>query len=122
VLATSRRRQEVRQPLEAAYRCDLLDAEEARNLSDIHDYVLGRCGNEPLATRLSEAGTSPEQLASRLARFEQSGGKFLYAAFVLNELASEALPLRDRADLEALLSFDPDNKAAPALLSELAKL
>jgi hypothetical protein len=35
---------------------------------------------------------------------ESSGGKFLYAAFVLNELASEALPLRDRADLEALLA------------------
>ena len=33
---------------------------------------------------------------------ESSGGKFLYAAFVLNKLASEALPLRDRADLEAL--------------------
>jgi hypothetical protein len=99
VLATSRRRQEVRQPLDAAYACDLLDAEEARNLSDIHDYVLGRCGSEPLATQLAQAGTSPEQLAERLADFEQSGGKFLYAVRVLNDLASTNGSLRpDRLD------------------------
>jgi WD40 repeat protein len=99
VLATSRRRQEVRQPLDAAYACDLLDAEEARNLSDIHDYVLGRGGSEPLATRLAQAGTSPEQLAERLADFEQSGGKFLYAVRVLNDLASTNGSLRpDRLD------------------------
>jgi WD40 repeat protein len=99
VLATSRRRQEVRQPLDAAYKCDLLDAEEARNLSDIHDYVLGRCGSEPLATRLAQAGTSPEQLAERLANFEQSGGKFLYPVRVLNDLASTNGSLRpDRLD------------------------
>jgi hypothetical protein len=99
VLATSRRRQEVRQPLDAAYKCDLLDAEEARNLSDIHDYVLGRCGSEPLATRLAQAGTSPAQLAERLADFEQSGGKFLYAVRVLNDLASTNGSLRpDRLD------------------------
>jgi WD40 repeat protein len=99
VLATSRRRQEVRQPLDAAYACDLLDAEEARNLSDIHDYVLGRCGSEPLATRLAQAGTSPEQLAERLADFEQSGGKFLYAVRVLNDLASPNGALKpDRLD------------------------
>jgi WD40 repeat protein len=99
VLATSRRRQEVRQPLDAAYKCDLLDAEEARNLSDIHDYVLGRCGSEPLATRLAQAGKSPEQLAERLADFEQSGGKFLYAVRVLNDLASTNGSLRpDRLD------------------------
>ncbi len=99
VLATSRRRQEVRQPLDAAYACDLLDAEQDRNLSDIHDYVLGRCGSEPLATRLAQAGTSPEQLAERLADFEQSGGKFLYAVRVLNDLASPNGALRpDRLD------------------------
>jgi WD40 repeat protein len=99
VLTTSRRRQEVRQPLDAAYACDLLDAEEARNLSDIHDYVLGRCGSEPLATRLAQAGTSPEQLAERLADFEESGGKFLYAVRVLNDLASPNGALRpDRLD------------------------
>jgi WD40 repeat protein len=99
VLATSRRRQEVRQPLDATYACDLLDAEEARNLSDIHDYVLGRCGSEPLATQLAQAGTSPEQLAERLADFEQSGGKFLYAVRVLNDLASTNGSLRpDRLD------------------------
>ena len=99
VLATSRRRQEVRQPLDAGYGSDLLDAEEARNLSDIHDYVLGRCGSEPLATRLAQAGTSPEQLAQRLADFEQSGGKFLYAVRVLNDLASTNGSLRpDRLD------------------------
>ncbi len=99
VLATSRRRQEVRQPLDAAYACNLLDAEEARNLSDIHDYVLGRCGSEPLATQLAQAGTSPAQVAERLADFEQSGGKFLYAVRVLNDLASTNGSLRpDRLD------------------------
>jgi hypothetical protein len=99
VLATSRRRQEVRQPLDSTYACDLLDAEEARNLSDIHDYVLGRCTVEPLAGRLAQADTSPEQLAERLADFEQSGGKFLYAVRVLNDLASPNGALRpDRLD------------------------
>lgn len=95
----SRRRQEVRQPLDAAYACDELNAEQDDNLTDIHDYVLGRCVSEPLATQRAQAGTSPEQLADRLADFELSGGKFLYAVRMLNDLASPNGALRpDRLD------------------------
>ena len=46
--------------------------------------------------------SAPARFRRLVVHGESSGGKFLYAAFVLNELASEALPLRDRADLEAL--------------------
>jgi hypothetical protein len=49
---------------------------------------------EPLATRLAQASTSPAQFAERLADFEQSGGKFLYAVRVLNDLASPNGALR----------------------------
>jgi WD40 repeat protein len=93
VLATSRRRQEVRQPLEATYACDVLNAEEARNLSDIREYVLGRCAVEPLAGQLAQDGRSPEDLAAQLASPEQkrSGGKFLYAVRVLTALANGRL-------------------------------
>jgi hypothetical protein len=48
--------------------------------------------------------SAPARFRWLVVHGESSGGKFLYAAFVLNELASEALPLRDRADLEALLA------------------
>lgn len=93
VLATSRRHQEVRQPLEGVYACDVLNAEQARNLSDIRDYVLARCAVEPLASQLAQAGRSPEDLAAQLASPEQkrSGGKFLYAVRVLTALANNRL-------------------------------
>jgi len=77
-----------------------LNAEEARNLADLEAYAEARCQQPPLAAKLAAAGLGASEVAMRLRTL--SGGKFLYAAFVLNELASEALPLSDRADLEAL--------------------
>jgi hypothetical protein len=49
---------------------------------------------------LAAAGLGAAEVATRLRTL--SGGKFLYVAFVLNDLASGALPLSDRRDLEAL--------------------
>jgi len=97
VLATSRPRQKVLQALEAAYACEVLNAEQDDNLKDIHNYVLGRCAVEPLATRLARAGRSPEALAAQLANPEQSTGKFLYAVQVLTAMANGRLT-PDRVD------------------------
>ena len=63
----------------------------------------------------SDFPRSPEVLVGR-ARWQY--GKALAAK---GAARSEAVRVA-RSDLEALLSFDPDNKAAPALLSELDKL
>ena len=100
LLATARPLPAVQQPLRQAFSLHSLNAEEARNLADIEAYAAARCQRPPLAALLAAAGLGASEVATRLRTL--SGGKFLYAAFVLNDLASEALPLRDRADLEAL--------------------
>ena len=91
VLTTSRRRQEVRQPLEATYSCDVIDAEQNPNLEDIRLYVSDRCSVQPLAGRLAAAGKDHEAMAAQLSDYQQSGGKFLYAVRVLNALATGRL-------------------------------
>ncbi len=100
LLATARPLPAVQQPLRQAFVLTSLNAEEARNLADLEAYAEARCQQPPLAALLAAAGLNASEVALRLRTL--SGGKFLYAAFVLNDLASEALPLRDRADLEAL--------------------
>jgi WD40 repeat protein len=100
LLATARPLPAVQLPLRQAFVLTSLNAEEARNLADLETYAEARCQQPPLAALLAAAGLSASEVAIRLRTL--SGGKFLYAAFVLNELAAEALPLRDRADLEAL--------------------
>jgi len=97
VLATSRRRQKVRQPLQQAYRCQELDAEQGANLDDIRDYVATRCRAEPLAALLTAAGKRSESVAELLC--EKSGGKFLYPVRVLNDLASGSLEADRLEDL-----------------------
>jgi WD40 repeat protein len=102
LLATARPLPAVQQPLRQAFVLTSLNAEEARNLADIEAYAEARCQQPPLAALLAAAGLGAAEVATRLRTL--SGGKFLYAAFVLNELASGALPLSDRRDLEALPS------------------
>jgi WD40 repeat protein len=102
LLATARPLPAVQQPLRQAFSLHSLNAEEARNLADIEAYAEARCQRPPLAALLAAAGLGAAEVATRLRTL--SGGKFLYAAFVLNDLASGALPLRDRRDLEALPS------------------
>jgi WD40 repeat protein len=102
LLATARPLPAVQQPLRQAFSLHSLNAEEARNLADIETYAEARCQRPPLAALLNEAGLGTAEVTTRLRTL--SGGKFLYAAFVLNELASGALPLSDRRDLEALPS------------------
>jgi WD40 repeat protein len=102
LLATARPLPAVQQPLRQALSLHSLNAEEARNLADIEAYAEARCQRPPLAALLAAAGLGAAEVATRLRTL--SGGKFLYAAFVLNELASGALPLSDRRDLEALPS------------------
>ena len=100
LLATARPLPAVQQPLRQAFSLHSLNAEEARNLADLEAYAEARCQQPPLASLLAAAGLGASEVAIRLRTL--SGGKFLYTAFVLNDLASEALPLCDRADLEAL--------------------
>jgi WD40 repeat protein len=102
LLATSRPMPAVLQPLRQAFRLHSLNAEEARNLADIETYAAARCQRPPLAARLAAAGLGASEVAIRLRTL--SGGKFLYVAFVLNDLEFGALPLRDRHDLDALPS------------------
>jgi hypothetical protein len=102
LLATARPLPAVQQPLRQAFSLHSLNAEEARNLADIEAYAEARCQRPSLAALLAAAGLGASEVAIRLRTL--SGGKFLYAAFVLNDLAAKALPLRDRADLEALPS------------------
>ncbi|MEB3258993.1 MAG: WD40 repeat domain-containing protein, partial [Cyanobacteriota bacterium] len=101
VLATSRRRDEVLKPLrEGFFSIEEINAEDAENLADIHAYVDARCQQEPLAQILSRAGLSASETAEVLQA--KSGGKFLYAVRVLNDLASGALTLENRQTLNAL--------------------
>ena len=93
VLATSRRRQEVLQPIQCAFRCQVLNAEDARNLEDIRLYVEGRCAEGELARRLTSAGMHGRDIAALLSNPQKSGGKFLYAVRVLNDVKSGALSL-----------------------------
>jgi len=100
VFATSRRIQEVLQPMQSAFRCPtILDGEDARNLDDIRTFVAGRCARAPLARVLETGNRSPDDIAAFLSGAEQSGGKFLYAVSVLNDLESGALPLDHLNDL-----------------------
>jgi hypothetical protein len=101
VLATSRRRPEVVESLrQGFFSIEEINAEEARNLADIHDYVVARCEQEPLAAILSRADLSASETAEVLQA--KSGGKFLYAVRVLNDLASGGLTLENRQTLDAL--------------------
>jgi|688.fasta_scaffold01174_49 hypothetical protein len=105
VLATSRRRDEVLKPLRQGFSIEEINAEEARNLTDIHAYVKARCQQEPLAPILSRAGLSPSETADVLQA--KSSGKFFYAVGVLSDLERGFLPLASRDDLETLPSrFD----------------
>ena len=101
VLATSRRRDEVLKPLrQGFFSIEEINAEEAENLADIHAYVQARCQQEPLAAILCRAGLSASETAAVLQ--DKSGGKFLYAVRVLNDLASGALTLENRQSLDTL--------------------
>ncbi|AUT66447.1 DUF4062 domain-containing protein [Paraburkholderia terrae] len=97
ILATSRRRLEVLQPVQNAFRCATLDGEDARNLDDIREYVTSRCARATLARVLKRGDTSASDIAAFLSSAEQSGGKFLYAVRVLSDVESGSLPL-DRLD------------------------
>lgn len=99
ILGTTRRRQDVLQPVQDAFRCETLNAEDDRNLVDIRSYVVGRCASPKLASVLMDGGESATDLASLLSDARQSRGKFLYAVRVLNGVESGALPLDQINDL-----------------------
>jgi WD40 repeat protein len=101
LLATSRRRPEVVDPLrQGFFSIEEINAEEEGNLADIHNYVEARCQQEPLAAILSRAGLCASETAEVLQA--KSGGKFLYAVRVLNDLASDAFTLENRQSLDDL--------------------
>jgi WD40 repeat protein len=101
VLATSRRRPEVLDPLrQGFFSIEEINAEEDDNLDDIRAYAEARCQQEPLAALLARAGLGASETARELTT--KSGGKFLYAVRVLNDLASGALKLKNRQSLDAL--------------------
>jgi hypothetical protein len=99
IMATTRRRQEVLQRFQQSFRTQTLDAEDARNLEDIRDYVINRCRRAPLADKLAQTDTSSEEIVSILTNPERSRGKFLYVVRVLNDVASGSLDVTRLADL-----------------------
>ncbi len=92
VLATSRRRHEVLQPVQQAFRTATLNAENVRNLDDIRSYADARCSEPALSSVLAKGPLRGSEVAALLSDANQSGGKFLYAVRVLNDLESGALP------------------------------
>ncbi|WP_233849334.1 DUF4062 domain-containing protein [Paraburkholderia sp. HD33-4] len=99
VFSTSRRIQEVLQPILSAFRCATLDGEDTRNLDDIRDYVASRCARAPLARVLEKGNRRASEIATFLSDAKQSGGKFLYAVRVLNDVESGKLSLDRLNDL-----------------------
>jgi WD40 repeat protein len=93
ILATSRRRQEVLQPIGSAFKCKTLDGEDNQNLKDIRKFVLYRCTRGALTGVLKQGNKNPRYMARFLSNAKQSGGKFLYAVRVLDDLESGALSL-----------------------------
>ena len=63
-----------------------LDGKDVRNLDDIRSYVASRCAGAALTRVLEKAGRSTSDIAALLSGARQSGGKFLYAVRVLNDL------------------------------------
>lgn len=102
LLATSRRRPDVIEILRRAFSLKEIDAEESRNLADLRSYALALCNRSPLQERLHQAQITPDEVAEFLGSEQQSSGKFLYVARVLNDLETGVLPLATRADLKAV--------------------
>lgn len=102
LLATSRRMQEeIVKPLRAGFfKIDEINAESNDNLDDIYSYVKNRCQQLPLAEKLHGAGLLASDVADVVRA--KSGGKFLYAVCVLNDVANGALPIRSRQSLDEL--------------------
>ncbi|MGF6408869.1 WD40 repeat domain-containing protein [Paraburkholderia sp. MM5482-R1] len=93
LLATSRRRLEVLQPIKSSFKCEMLDAEDSRNLDDIRHYVTSRCAGGALSRVLEGGNKSADEIATLLSSANQGGGKFLYAVMVLNDVERGVLPL-----------------------------
>jgi WD40 repeat protein len=102
VLATSRHRPDVLKTLQQSFSLKRIDAEGSQNISDLRKYAFVRCSCSPLSLRLASANLSPEEVADYLSSERQSSGKFLYVAYVINDVASGLLSLEKREDLQAL--------------------
>lgn len=89
LLVTSRNNPAVTDRLKFAFGPKEIDGEALLNLDDIRVYVLRRCTTEPIASKLATGDTSANDVADRLCR--KSGGKFLYAVRVLDDLSAGRL-------------------------------
>jgi hypothetical protein len=83
--------------LRAAFVLREINAEDARNIADLRDYVLDRSFSPAITRKLQEATVTPEVLADWL--LEKSGGKFLYVVHVLRDLAAGSLSVKARDSL-----------------------
>jgi WD40 repeat protein len=119
------------QPLRQDFRIENIDADSSRNLADILAYAELRCSRPALAKKLAQADTKADVIASFLLDADQSGGKFLYAVRVLNDLESGVLsprqisalpPGMDGFYLEAFGRRFPDSQAYEAVRALLGIL
>lgn len=92
LLVSSRPVPEVLIPLQAVFKAHEIVAEDAQNLEDLRQYVLGAATRKDIRRRLDAQGKSPDWLAQVLRA--RSGGKFLFVLHALRELADGTLMIQ----------------------------
>jgi formylglycine-generating enzyme required for sulfatase activity len=102
LLATCRRLPNVTNALRHDFCIKDLNADDARNVADLHAYVAVRCQTPTLAERLKRAQLNAVEVADFLSAPLQSGGMFLYVVQVLDDLEAGQLPLTNVNDLKSL--------------------
>jgi len=93
ILATSRNRWEVTARISGAFSTTIIDAEDQHNIDDLRNYVRARAAAGVLGQKLATALMCADTLAETITK--KSGGKFLYAALVLNGLEHERFTVAD---------------------------
>ena len=90
LVATTRREGPVLDRLRGLRACSL-DAQDARNRGDVREYIRQRLGEESLAGRLHDRGTTAAEVERLLV--SKSEGNFLYVRQALDAVGDEADPL-----------------------------
>lgn len=91
LLVTSRNNRAVVDRLRFAFGPKEIDAEARLNLEDIETYALARAAEPPLIGLLAESGATPAAFAADLRT--KSGGKFLYAVRIIDDLKAGRMQL-----------------------------
>jgi WD40 repeat protein len=97
IFATTRNTRDVTGALSGAFEIKIINAEDQHNLDDLSAYIRERSSMEIINQRLAVEQRLQGALVSEIVG--KSGGKFLYAALVLDELARGQLSIIDMPNL-----------------------